>query len=129
MQRMQRPLTWLLCTLLAILPVVPLQAAMIGSEQIIDPPPSRPAQEPLQRLLDRTAVRQQLQAWGVSPDLARERISRLSDAELARINQDIENLNAGGESVLGVILIVFIVFVITDVIGATDIFPFIHPVR
>jgi hypothetical protein len=31
--------------------------------------------------------------------------------------------------VLGVIVLIFVIFVITDVIGATDIFPFIHPVK
>jgi hypothetical protein len=31
--------------------------------------------------------------------------------------------------VLGILLIIFIVFVITDVLGATNIFPFIHPIK
>ncbi len=44
-------------------------------------------------------------------------------------NEGIGQLQAGGDSVLGVILLIFIVFVITDAIGATDIFPFVHPVR
>ena len=45
-----------------------------------------------------------------------------------RAGGDFDELPAGGD-VLGVILVVFIVFVITDVIGATDIFPFIKPVK
>ena len=36
---------------------------------------------------------------------------------------------AGFETVLIVLLIIFIVFVITDAAGATDLFPFIHPVK
>ena len=68
-------------------------------------------------------------ALGVSPDQVRERVASLNDSELARINRGIDSLNAGGDSVLGILLVIFIVFVITDVLGATNIFPFIHPVN
>ena len=61
--------------------------------------------------------------------LLTKRINRLTDAELARINQEADTLKAGGTNVLGILLIIFIVFVITDVIGATNIFPFIRPVK
>ena len=53
----------------------------------------------------------------------------MTDAEIAQINQRLSSLPAGSSSVVGAILIVFIVFVITDVLGATDIFPFIRPIR
>ena len=53
----------------------------------------------------------------------------MTDAEIAQINQRIAEMPAGGSSVLGVLLIIFIVFVITDVLGATDIFPFIKPIK
>ena len=129
MQCTQRPLAWILSALLAVLPMVPAQAAMIGTDRIVNPAQAGPAADRLQRLLDQAAARQQLQALGVNPELVRERIDSLSETELARINQGMENLNAGGDGVLGVLLVIFIVFVITDVIGATDIFPFIHPVR
>ena len=88
-------------------------------------PPSR---ERLQQFLDREAAQKQLHAWGVSPDRVKQRVNNLTDMELARINRDTGNLNAGG-SILGVLLILFIVFIITDAIGATDIFTFVHPVR
>jgi hypothetical protein len=48
--------------------------------------------------------------------------------EIAQLNQQINELPAGGD-ILGILVLVFIIFVITDVIGATDIFPFIHPVN
>jgi hypothetical protein len=128
MQHTQRLLAWLLAVLLTALPMAPLQAAMIGTDRIVNPAQYGHAATPLQQFLGRETARQQLEALGVSPDLVQERISRLSDAELARINRDIGQLNAGGD-VLEILLIIFIVFVITDVIGATDIFPFIHPVN
>ncbi|MEA2094545.1 MAG: DUF6627 family protein [Pseudomonadota bacterium] len=129
MRFMQRPMAWFLSAILMIMPMVPVQAAMVGTGEIVNPAQSSLARGKLQQLLDQKAAQQQLQAWGVNPDLVKERIDSLTDSELARINQDIDKLNAGGTSILNVLLIIFIVFIITDVIGATNIFPFIHPVN
>ena len=52
----------------------------------------------------------------------------MSDQQISEIGQNIEQLPAGADAG-SVILTLFIVFVITDVIGATDIFPFIKPVQ
>ena len=125
----RRPMAWFLSALLAIMPMMPAQAAMIDNDQIINPVQAGEARNNLQKFLDQEAAQQQLMAWGVSPDSIKERVDSLTDSELARINQELNNLEAGGTSVLGVLLIIFLVFVITDVIGATNIFPFITPVR
>ena len=129
MQLLQRPLALILSILLIIMPMAPLQAAIIGNETIINQAPSALTRDHMQELLGQESARQQMQAWGISPELITARINRLTDAELARINQEADTLKAGGTNVLGVLLIIFIVFVITDVIGATNIFPFIHPVK
>ena len=129
MRFMQLPMAWFLSALLMIIPMVPVQAAMVGTAEIVNPAQSSLARDHLQQFLDQEAAQQKLQAWGVNPDLVKERINSLTDSELARINREIDTLNAGGTSILGVLLIIFIVFVITDVIGATNIFPFIHPVK
>ena len=128
MHILRRPTAIFLSILLALMPLLPAQAAMIGNQQIINQNQSQQTRDSLQQLLDQDTARQQLQAWGVSPEQINSRIDSLTDAELARINQQVNDLNAGG-SVLGILLVIFIVFVITDVIGATDIFPFIHPVK
>ena len=129
MHIIQRPLALLLSALLMLMPVMGTQAAMLGTDTLITTTQSQQSITELQQLLEREDAQQQLLALGVSPDLVRERVASLSDSELARINQGINTLNAGGESVLGVLLVIFIVFVITDVIGATNIFPFIRPVN
>jgi hypothetical protein len=36
---------------------------------------------------------------------------------------------AGGESVIGILLLLFIIFIITDMLGATDIFPFVKNIN
>ena len=129
MHRIQRPLAWLLSALLILMPVMSAQAGMLDTDTLITTGQSQQSIAGLQQLLEHEDAQRQLLALGVSPDQVRERVASLSDSELARINQGIDTLNAGGDSVLGVLLIIFIVFVITDVIGATNIFPFIHPVK
>jgi len=52
----------------------------------------------------------------------------MTDQEVAKLDHRMKELPAGGD-VLGVALVVFIVFIITDAIGATDIFPFVHSVN
>lgn len=129
MRFMQGPMACFLSVMLVIIPLLPAQAAMLGNDQIINSAQTDKTRNELQQLLDRETTQKQLQAWGVSPDWVKKRVDRLTGPELARINQQIGDLDAGGDAILGVLLIVFIVFVITDVIGATDIFPFIHPIR
>ena len=52
----------------------------------------------------------------------------MTDAEISELNKRLADMPAGGDAV-GVIILLFVIFVITDMLGATDIFPFIHPVR
>jgi len=125
---MRRPIAVLLSLLLALAPMIPAQAAMIGNEQVFNQHQQGQTRDSLQQLLQQQSAHQQLQALGVSPDLVKDRIDSLTDSELARINRHVDTLDAGG-NILGILLVIFIVFVITDVIGATDIFPFIHPVN
>jgi hypothetical protein len=129
MSKLLRPLAWLLSLLLAVTPVLSAQAAMVGTDALLNKAQSAQTRTSLQQLLDQQSARAQLRAMGVDPAWAKERTARLTDAELARINQGIDQMQAGGDSILGVLLIIFIIFVITDVIGATNIFPFIHPVH
>jgi hypothetical protein len=122
-------MAWFLSLLLALLPLIPAQAAMLGNDRIISEQQAGFERAEVLEILDQEFTRQQLETWGVSPEMARERINSLTDQELANLNRQFNELEAGGSSVLGVLLIIFIVFVITDAIGATDIFPFVHPVK
>ncbi|MCG5534491.1 DUF6627 family protein [Ectothiorhodospira mobilis] len=119
-----------LVCLLTALPLVfaPVHAAMVGTEQMLQGEEARWERAQLLQALDREAVREQLSALGVDPDQAAKRVARLSDAEVAELNRRMEEMPAGGSSILGVAAFIFVVFIITDAIGATDIFPFVRPV-
>jgi hypothetical protein len=74
-------------------------------------------------------VRARLQAYGVDPVQAQERVAALSDEEAARLAAQIDELPAGGVDALGVALIVFLVLLFTDIMGYTKIFPFTRSMR
>jgi hypothetical protein len=114
--------------MLGTLQVLPVQAAMVGTASVIHSESVRIDREQLAGMLEREEIRQQLQAMGVDPESARQRVAMMTDVEVASLNQRLQEVPAGSD-VLGVLLIIFVVFVITDAIGATDIFPFVHPVR
>lgn len=106
---------------------LPAQAAMVSTPDILHSQQSEYDRQQLVELLDREDVQKQLLAYGVAPEHVQDRVNKMTDAEVAQLNDQLADMPAGG--VLGAILLIFVVFVITDVIGATDIFSFIHPVN
>jgi uncharacterized protein DUF6627 len=79
-------------------------------------------------LLDHEEVRTQLQAQGVNPADVKARVAAMTDDEVAQLAGQIDSLPAGGD-VLGILLTVFIVLLITDILGFTKIFPFTRSIR
>ena len=128
MNYMQRLLSLMLSLSLIILPIMPAQAAMIGNADLLSSTSVSIDRTVLHEVLDRDSVQQQLSALGITQKQAMERIAQMTDQEIAHLNQQLAELPAGGD-VLGLVVLIFIVFIITDAIGATDIFPFVHPVR
>jgi len=106
---------------------LPVQAAMISTPDVIQSEQSAYDREQLSSMLDRDDVRDKFLEMGVAPETVQDRINSMTDFEIAQLNQQINDMPAGG--VLGAIVLIFVVFVITDAIGATDIFPFVRPVR
>lgn len=125
--RMKRSLAALCSALLLTMTALPASAAMVGTDRVLGNATLEADRTELISMIEREDVREQLSAMGVDPDAAQERVARMTDVEVAQLKDRIGELPAGQDA-LGVILVVFIVFVITDVIGATDIFPFIQAV-
>jgi hypothetical protein len=128
MKLFQKYISALLSAALIIMPLSNTQAALVSNDQVINHAQSGNTKSELIRSINRSDIKQQLTAMGVNPADIENRINMMTAEELALLNQHIDKLPAGGD-ILGVVLVVFIVFVITDVIGATDIFPFIKPVN
>jgi hypothetical protein len=102
----------------------PVQADMVSTEAALGSAHARIAE-----MLDRADVQAQLQAHGVSAAEVKARVAALTDAEAAEIGARIDELPAGGVGIIGAILIVFLVLLITDILGLTKVFPFTRPMR
>ena len=101
---------------------LPVHAGMVATETLLE-------RERIVTLLERADVRAQLEAHGVSPAEVKARVAALTDAEAAELAARIDELPAGGVSILGVILIVFLVLLVTDILGYTKVFPFTRPMK
>ena len=90
------------------------------------------ARERITTLLERRDVRAQLEARGVNPTDVQARVAALSDDEAAQLAKRIDQLPAGGDgfsALISALLIVFIVLLITDILGVTKVFPFTRPIK
>lgn len=109
---------------------LPAQAAMISTEEAVQMAmPAGSERAAVNALMARADVQAELARFGVDPALAAERVAALSDAEVASLYQRVQSETAGGSSVLGVIVFIFVLLLITDILGLTKIFPFTRSVR
>ena len=102
-------------------------AALVGTERVFDAERVQNARELIHSLMAREDIQAALVREGIDPREAQARAESLSDAEAVRLAGAIETLPAGGSSlglIVGAILLVFIILLITDIMGYTDVFPF-----
>ncbi len=110
----------------------PVHATLIGTEAVAAAEGVRSdaqARAHLLATLERSDVAAALAERGVSLDQARERVAALTDAEAAHVAEQIDSAPAGASDVLGTIVFIFVLLLITDILGFTKIFPFTRSVR
>ncbi|PNX45684.1 MAG: hypothetical protein BV456_13280 [Thermoplasmata archaeon M8B2D] len=114
--------------LLIAVPYQTILAAMIPTEVINDTNKSQEARDFLNELISREDIQNYLTNQGIDPLEAKARIDSLSDSEAVMMAKQLEQLPAGGGAVgiiIGAALIVFLVLLATDILGYTDVFPFV----
>ena len=120
-----------LVVLIVSLPVNVAQGALVTTDQVLAETQSESDRARVLAFLAREDVRQQISSLGVDPDEAARRVQSLSDAEIARIVDQMDQDPAGQGVVVflvATILIIFLILIITDLLGVTDVFPFINPI-
>lgn len=108
------------------------QAAMIATDAVaVTAADAQMAARRAQVLetLNRADVAQALIEKGVDMDAARARVASLSDAEVTQLADQLDKAPAGASDVLGVIVFIFVLLLITDILGFTKVFPFTRSVR
>ena len=100
------------------------QASLISTEQLANSQSSQQNRERVLAFFDREDVQAQLQARGVNSESAKARVNTMTDYEIASINGHLDTLPAGGLDILGFFLFIFIILLITDILGLTRVFNF-----
>lgn len=107
-------------------------AAIMDTETIANTLQGQHARSHIQSVLARAEVQTILIEQGVNAAEAKNRINGLTDAEAIRLATEIDKLPAGGDVLTVLVvasLIAFLVLLITDIAGYTDIFPFVNKVK
>jgi hypothetical protein len=120
----------LIFTLCALsLPVGQVHAALIGTDAVISAAQAGQNRAHVTGFLQREDVRALLQKRGLDANTALQRVDAMTDAEVQTFADRIDNLPAGGSDVLGIVFTVFVILLITDILGLTKVFPFTRPIR
>jgi hypothetical protein len=102
----------------------PALAGLVDNEQLAMQAELQMQRDAVKTVMARADVRAAMLDYGVNPADVDARIDSLTEAELLRIQHQLDAMPAGGDGgVLGAILIVILIFVLLDVLGATDVFP------
>lgn len=105
-----------------------VHAAMIGTEQAVSAVTAQQNRDKLAAALARPDVAAQLENMGVAKSEAEARVAALSDAEVATLAGRVDSLPAGGD-IIGAIIFVFVLLLVTDILGLTKVYPFTRSVR
>lgn len=129
--RLLRRTSWtLIFTLVSLLlPVAPANAALVGTEQLVNAAQVETNRERVRVFLQREDVRDMLQQRGVDANVALSRVDAMTDSEVQTVASQLDQLPAGGMGVVSAVVFVFVLLLITDILGLTKIFPFTRPVR
>ncbi len=110
------------------MPIGVAKAEMVTTDTVIQNYNSTEDRTRVMDFMLREDVQQQLTTLGVDPEEAARRVASLSDEEIQQIAGRLEELPAGEGGVgpiVGAIVIIFLVLLVTDLLGLTDVFPFV----
>ncbi|HEY9210297.1 MAG TPA: PA2779 family protein [Methylotenera sp.] len=107
-----------------------VQAAMISAEQVAESSITSQGNQDrtlIVAALSREDVQAALVARGIDPAQAQDRVAALTDEEASVVASQLDTAPAGG--IIGAIVLIFLVLLLTDILGFTKIFPFTRSVR
>ncbi|MBB66906.1 PA2779 family protein [Alteromonas sp. K632G] len=78
-------------------------------------------------MVSRADVQEKLVSLGVTQGDAISRINGMTNSEIAQLNSQLNDAPAGG--VVGAVLTVLAIIAILDLVGVTDVYPFIRPIN
>lgn len=102
-------------------------AQIVSTEMLFEQPTTVSSKEKVIGFVAREDVAKTFEGMGVDPIMVEKRIASMSDSEISTIAYQIDTLPAGGDAVgaiVGAAVLIFIVLLITDLLGLTRVFSF-----
>jgi hypothetical protein len=110
------------------LPLQPAFAGMVETDRTVSHELANQDRARISAFLDRADVLAALRENGVTASEAKARVNALTDDEAHDIAGKLDQMPAGGD-ILGFIFLVFIVLLLTDILGLTKVFPFTRSIN
>ncbi|MCL7930022.1 PA2779 family protein [Halomonas llamarensis] len=123
---LRRYISVLLIALLALgsFPVAAAQTTgLVSTQAALEADSASEERERIHDILARADVQEQLLAQGVNPEEVKARVAALSDSEAKQMAQQLEAMPAGA-GVIAALFAVFVILLVTDILGLTDVYPF-----
>ena len=130
MRSTKRYLSILLTALFMLTSMASLQAqaAMVGTGEAVAQQQLSVDRAELKAMLDDQEVQAKLASLGVSQDQVEQRIDSLTADELADFNSQLNDAPAAA-GVVGIIVLFLVIFIITDMLCATNVYSFVNCVN
>lgn len=125
---MKFTLTAMLTLIVTLCGINTATAAVVSSNKMMAQQQSLYNKEQLLQLVDSQQVQAKLVSLGVNIDHAKLRIANMTDSELSQFHNELNDLPAG-QGIAGTIVTVLLVIAVLDLLGVTDVYPFIRPIR
>ncbi len=109
-----------------------LSAQIASTEALLGQSAVSSSKEKLVQIISREDVAKSFQELGVDSKIIEARVASMTDEEASKIAHQIDTLPAGadaGMSVLGTIVFIFLVLLVTDILGVTKVFNFTKSMR
>ena len=129
-RRLARPTSYLvLLCLMSLGTYAPAaRAALVGTEAVADAAQTQVNRDRIRQLLNRDVAKTYLLENGVDAAVVQDRVDRLTDAEVDALAARLDAFPAGEgtfETLLILAFLAFLTLLITDLLGYTDVFPFV----
>ena len=109
--------------------VISAKAGLIGTEDVINTLKGETSRSRITAFLDRQDVQESFLKKGIDPLQAKKKVDSLTDQEVSQICKVLDQLPAGGDgvgTVVGAIVLIFLILLLTDILGFTHVFPFVR---
>lgn len=103
-------------------------ASVVGTGEVLTEQRAEVDRQSLMSMLERQDVKEALSTMGVDQSELENRIQSLTPSELADFNDQLAEAPVG-QDVVGIIVLFLLVFIVTDLLCATNIFSFINCIR